>query len=294
MQKLMIVDLNNIAFSVRHSCLGRPKTMRQKEQYAMQKIFNDVLGTILYHADKFGRNCLLIASDSKNVWRKDIYTDYKANHNDDFEDFYYDDVINAIGALEEFFRDYTAAMVIAVPRCEADDVIAVWCQNSKNSDNIILSTDRDFIQLINEDTRLYSHVQKEFRTAEDPLFSLFVKCFRGDKSDNIRSAYPKIRETRLEKAWNDDVEMMNLMNEKLQDGSLVSENFDFNLALMDLREQPQDIRVKIYNHFVSYVANKYDEIKAIKFMKNLKLDAFVNVLNKNTVLLRTPLLDCSK
>lgn len=286
MRKNLIVDINNLAFTALNTSKIKPaKTIRQKEKYAKEFIFKTVLDNILYHAAKFGCSAIVIAADSKKVWRKDFYPEYKANH-DEHDNVYYDDVIAAIELLREFFEGYTGAYYLSVPKCEADDIIAVWCQSSEGVQNIILSSDKDFIQLVSDETSLYSPPQKKFRETIDPQYDLFVKCIRGDRGDNIHSAFPKVRETRLKKAWEDELEMMNLINEKHPiHGNIVGEHLEFNQKLIDLREQPIEIRVDILNAINTYTNGKFDEIKAMRFLKENNLGAFVDSI-RNAVPLR--------
>lgn len=286
MKRNLIVDVNNLAFSLLHTSKIKPaRSKRHKEQYVKEMLFKSVLQTILFHAAKFRCTGLVVAADSKNVWRKDIYAEYKANHDDSHQDPYFEDAIAAIELIGEFIRECTSAFWLAVPRAEADDIIGIWCQNSEMTENIILSSDKDFIQLITEETRLYSPTQRTFRETLDPMYDLFIKCIRGDSGDNIRSAFPKVRETRLKKAWDDDVEMLNLLNEKHPvSGKTVGEHLDLNQRLIDLSEQPVEIKVDILNAINTYTVGKFDEIKAMRFFNENNLKAFTSLLQGAVVL----------
>ena len=44
-------------------------------------------------------------------------------------------------------------------------------------------------------------------------YFMFEKAFRGDAGDNVMSAYPRVRSTRLQKAYTSDYELTNLLNE---------------------------------------------------------------------------------
>lgn len=281
------MDANNLAFTTRHSIGLKPVTNhRRKEQFVKEKIFKECLGSIIFHSNKFSANGLVVVTDSKNVWRKDIYPEYKSNK-DPSEDVYYSDVIAAIDLLVEFLTNYTCAYHLSVPRCEGDDLIGYWCLNSQNVENIILSSDTDYIQLVSEQTRLYSPVQGKFRETNDPSYDLFLKCVRGDRNDAIESALPRVRESRLIAAWNDEVEMLNLLNEKRPDGRTVGDVLDLNAQLIDLSEQPIAIRKEIQDLILNYTPAKYDEIKTMKFFNDNNLKAF-NDLTRNAVVLRKP------
>jgi len=76
---------------------------------------------------------------------------------------------------------------------EADDLIAVACQEFTRAQKIIISSDKDFYQLLDDETILYRPIQKKFynkrRIVEE--FDIHPKNFAlaraavGDKSDNI-------------------------------------------------------------------------------------------------------------
>jgi DNA polymerase-1 len=78
---------------------------------------------------------------------------------------------------------------------ESDDFIAYYCLNKKENENItILSTDRDFLQLISEDVRIYFLDLKQMVDLTNyssyfcyhPSNSVLVKTMTGDSSDSIK------------------------------------------------------------------------------------------------------------
>lgn len=262
----LVIDLNNIAFTTRHNgSIKTPKSAARKEPYVAQKIFRDTLSTILFYAQKLSVDAIFVAADSRGNWRKDIYPDYK--NRDHKEDLYYAEIIEAIQLLEKFFREQTAAIVISTPLTEADDIIAHWCFTTDESiDNIILSSDQDYYQLHNSHTRQYSTKNKEFICVEDPAFELFVKCIRGDVNDNIRSAFPRVRITRLKAAWENKIEFLNLVNEHNPVYGTVHDALEFNQSLIDLSMAPQHVVNEIENAILEYTPSRFNELKAIKFL----------------------------
>ena len=89
----------------------------------------------------------------------------------------------------------------------------------------------------------------------DAKLFMFEKCIRGDNGDNVQSAYPRIRRTRILKAFEDEFEKANVMGHewpkpgcKLDDEGnptefyKVKELFKENILLMDLEAQPDDIQ----------------------------------------------------
>lgn len=275
----LLVDVNNFVFSMRHAKIKNPTSSRKKEKNVTEFLFRECVNSILRHSKELRVDAIVLCCDSQNVWRKKIYPEYKANHDDSDEDIYYKDVIAAADMLCEFMRSYTAAYVIAHPHSEADDVIAVWCQESSGVKNVIMSTDRDFIQLINENTLLYTPTKGEFRTTEDAGYDLFVKCIRGDKGDNIRSAFPRVREDKLKAAWNDDLSMLNLLETIRPDGIKVGDALSHNIALIDLTQQPDDIRRGIIRTINTAKSATYNNFKAMRYFGEIGLKDSVDILD---------------
>jgi 5'-3' exonuclease len=184
----------------------------------------------------------------------------------------------AFDKFKEFITEKTNATVLQHPQLEADDLIAGFIQSHPESKHIIISTDSDFQQLISPTVSQYNGVAdhhithegyfdakgkpvKDKKTGEpklplNPEWMLFEKCMRGDTSDNVFSAYPGVRtkgtkskvglteafEDRKSKGycWN------NLMLQRWVDHEgkehRVLEDYERNRKLIDLTQQPQEIR----------------------------------------------------
>lgn len=258
----LIVDLNNITKVTRWG-LKNPKSHRQKEKLVAQKIFKDVVTSVMRHAQKLKCDGIIITADSRQNWRRDIYPEYKRK--DHTEDLYLEETYEALDILERFFKEQTACLFLKTPRTEADDIIGVLTQNSDQS-FIILSTDMDYGQLVSEKVRLFALGKQEFVEVDDSEYFLFEKCIRGDTSDNIEKAFVGVRKTRLQAAWDDDLEMLNLINELRPDGKTVGEMIEFNAALMDLRLQPDYIRQAILRTIEKAETGSFNEIRAMQFL----------------------------
>lgn len=266
----VILDINNLAWIVRY---GEKFDTKKKEPFAMELIAIKLINFAGDLGLQFKADGMVAAYDSKSVWRKAVYSDYK---NRDHDDIYYDDVRGAIDLTKDFFEQCTSVKVAKVDHSEADDIIALIAQSSTNNvDNVIVSSDKDFMQLLkHENVKLYSTTQKEFRATEDPEYFLFEKCIRGDTSDNIFSAYPRVRATLLEKAYSDPVEMLNLMETVRKDGKKVSEAYELNRVLIDLERQPSNIRLMIIEELKKpATGNGFNQMAAMKFIREHKLIA---------------------
>lgn len=277
---ILICDASNIAFVKRHGIF--PRNEKKVQDYAKEYLIQEVIKDILHTATKYNAKKLVLAFDSKNTWRKEMYSNYKDNRDVEF-DIYKEVVIDALADLHWFFDSATNALSLKVERCEADDVIYGVTQRFKDEDKVILSRDRDFIQLIDDKTKLYDPVGKAERYSENPELDLFIKCMRGDKGDNIFSAYPRVRETKLREAYEDPLKKMNLLEEKRKvDGERVKEHYEFNRDLIDLSRIPQEYYDAIQSEIDSQLNKEgYGYAKTLKAFGAIGLKNFIN--NNNSL-----------
>jgi len=79
---------------------------------------------------------------------------------------------------------------------EADDCIA-WLCNNLQGKKVIVSVDRDMLQLVNDDVLFYDPMKRfevnmsNFDTYSKHKYDTFLleKCFAGDQSDNVKGVY---------------------------------------------------------------------------------------------------------
>jgi len=210
----------------------------------------------------------------------------------------------AFDTFKDFVTEKTNCIVLQNPQLEADDLIAGFIQAHPNDNHVIISTDTDFVQLIAPNVKQYNGVQEctithegyfddkgkpiidkktqEPKSAPDPEWLLFEKCMRGDTSDNVFSAYPGVRtkgtskKVGLSEAFEDrkskGYSWNNLMLQRWTDHEgqehRVLEDYERNRQLIDLTQQPEDIRT-IINETIStaITANKRIDQVGIRLIK---------------------------
>lgn len=131
---------------------------------------------------------VVLDSGSKN-FRHDIYKEYKANRPPAP-----DDLVVQLKLIREAAASLNFPVLEKIG-FEADDIIATLATNAtKNKqDAIIVSSDKDLMQLINSHVGMYDPVKARFVTLEDvekkfcvtPDKVRDVQALMGDKSDNI-------------------------------------------------------------------------------------------------------------
>jgi hypothetical protein len=184
---------------------------------------------------------------------------------------------------------------------EADDLIAGWIQSHPNDDHVIISTDTDFVQLIAPNVKQYNGVMETTITHEgifdkkgkrvidnktkaekvipDPQWLLFEKCIRGDTSDNVFSAYPKVRKNKLEEAFTDRANKgfawNNMMLQRWVDHEgkehRVLDDYERNKQLIDLKAQPDNIKTFIKETITTNAVPKMIDQVGIRLLKFCQL-----------------------
>ena len=243
-------------------------------------------------------------------WRKDHYAPYKRNRKEIFEAMSdkekdenkvfwecYDD-------FTDFLKTKTNVTVLQNPRAEADDLIARWIDKHPDNKHVIISTDKDLNQLVNENVKQYNGITETTithegwfdnknnpvidkktnapRGAPDIEWIIFEKSMRGDPSDNIFSAYPGVRtkgtknKIGLKEAFGDrqakGYTWNNLMLSKWVDHNgkehRVLDDYERNKLLVDLHAQPEAIIEELDQTIAQAKAeNKSIDQVGVRFMR---------------------------
>ncbi len=220
----------------------------------------------------------------------------------------------------EFLREYTNVTVLEEYGLEADDFIARWIQRHAGAefDHVIISADGDFKQLVCDNVELYNPLSdtmytrfgvfyqdgkragKDIETAErygetwkvkldkktgepeifNPEWELFQKCIRGDVSDNIKAAYPRVSTTKMRRAFDarvtNPMEWNNFLNETWgPENVLVRDRYEDNKLLIDLTNQPEDVIAcmdEVINKAVKKETRRMVSVYFQKFCGKYRLD----------------------
>ena len=266
----ILIDTANIFFRSRHVING-------SADIKLGMAFHITLNSIKKAWNDFDGSHLVFCLEGRS-WRKDYYKPYKSNRAEAraaaSEREQEEDRIfwEAFDTFKEFLIEKTNATVLQHPNLEADDLIAGFIQSHRNDNHVIISTDSDFYQLIAPNVRQYNGIMEQTitidgifdkknkrvidkktnteKTIPNPEWILFEKCMRGDPTDNVFSAYPKVRKNKLEEAFNDrnkkGFAWNNMMLQRWVDHNgqehKVLDCYERNRRLIDLSYQPDDIK----------------------------------------------------
>ena len=147
---------------------------------------------------------VIFAWDGKggSLKRRNIYKEYKAGRqprvNRTYEFEGPEDSRRNLVYQYEKLREYLRLLgvtQIEVDGAEADDLIALLCQHHVPSERkVIVSSDRDMLQLVGPETIVYSPSMKQYYYSQTVLAKtgvlaenyIFMKAICGDKSDNVK------------------------------------------------------------------------------------------------------------
>jgi len=149
-----------------------------------------ILNGLRYYRTRFNEKYgeLIICCDSKHYWRRDYFPNYKANRKKDREATGHDwnEIFSHLNQIRDELKENFPYKVIDVYGSEADDIIAILInQVHDDPDNIIISSDKDFIQLHGPQVDQYSPVSKKFVEDKDPVNYLREHILKGDRSDGV-------------------------------------------------------------------------------------------------------------
>jgi len=241
--------------------------------------------------------------------RKKIYKDYKGNRANKTRLRRHDHHFANIEQEQEAMRYQFSRLVsyldalpvtfLSMDGIEADDTIAYIAQlyKEKSKKITIVSTDRDFYQLVNNQIEIWSPIKKKMYDTErvlnefgvHPKNYVMYRSFTGDKSDNIPGVngigpktllkhVPKLnleQEYELDTLWkicNDKIDESKTYKKILDNQNIISDNWRLmNLKLLDIPAQTKSNIRRI-------MESQIPELNKIEFRKLFMEDKMWSVM----------------
>lgn len=180
MEKVLLIDGLNMIH--RGNLKFGPKDPNKQSFTVVYNFFRSLRATI----NNFKPTKVFFCLEGKDNFRYSIFSDYKANRLWKKSSKSNKDVDRQRDIIIDLLR-FLPITIAYADRFEADDVIGSLCESLKSEEIVVLSTDSDFIQLLQRglNIKLYNPVTKEY--VQPPTFHyLGWKILRGDKkTDNI-------------------------------------------------------------------------------------------------------------
>lgn len=149
-----------------------------------------------YHAtyrQKYGET--IICADAGNTWKKELFAYYKANrsHEATEDGFDWGLYFKHLKELKEEMKNCIPFRMIEVPRCEADEIIAVLARHfyeQGKQPTMIVSSDKDFRQLHTfSNVAQYSPLLSKPVVENAPDSYRSIHILKGDKGDGIPNIF---------------------------------------------------------------------------------------------------------
>ena len=254
---MILVDLNQVLISNLLAQTRGKSDIKPNKEMIRHMVINSLRGFNLKFKEQYGT--MVLCADAGDPWRRDIYPNYKHARRkgrvDSATDW--DNIFNCITEIKNEIAENFPYVMMYIEKAEADDIIGALVFNHSNEPIMIISGDKDFIQLqSNTNVKQYSPIQKVFvGEGLDPKKFLHEQIIKGDRSDGIPNILSPddifltgekqrpINKKRLE-------EWANVSNIPL--GSETSKYYERNKQLIDLSCMPKELERTIINTYREY------------------------------------------
>ena len=243
------------------------------ESMVRHMILNSIRMYRMEHHDEYGE--VVLTWDSKHSWRRDYYPEYKASRRKGREesDLDWDDIFGTLNKIRNEIKENFPYKYLEVFGAEADDIIGFLCEENKDEKIMIISGDKDFIQLQKyPNVKQWSPITKKDVNGFNPTTYLKEHILKGDTSDGVPNVLSP------DNTFVDGLRQRPLSRKKIQSWLLgggsdwndeVKRNFQRNMTLIDLTKTPEELKNQIrleYNN-----APHGDRSKLINYFMQNKL-----------------------
>ena len=191
MDKVVLVDGNNLLFRSYYATAYTGNIMRNRDGFPTNGLYgfvNMINKIVAEENPKY----MMVAFDIGKTFRHEKYKDYKGGRRETPED---------LKVQFPIAKKILTAMGIKYLECEgyeADDIIGTissWCDKDPEYEALIVSSDKDLLQLISDETVVKLLKPKDYIMMDkatfiqtygfEPIKMIDLKALMGDASDNI-------------------------------------------------------------------------------------------------------------
>ena len=191
MKKVILVDGNNLLFRSYFATACTGNTMRNSKGFPTNGLYGlvNMLNKIIREEKP---EYMLVAFDKGKTFRHEKYLDYKGGRNETPDD------LKRQFSVAKKLVPLMGIKCFEIDNYEADDIIGTYSKMAlidPEFETTIVSSDKDLLQLINEETEVKLLKQKDYiRMNEEtfmdtygikPIRMIDLKGLMGDASDNI-------------------------------------------------------------------------------------------------------------
>ena len=265
---MILVDMNQISLASLMMHLHMNKGELDEEM-----VRHMILNSVRMYRTMFNQDYgeIVLTYDSRAYWRREVFPQYKHSRRKgrETDDKDWDSIFGVLNQIKDEIKEFLPYKVVETYGAEADDVIATLCKHYQSEKIMIVSGDKDFIQLQKYDNvSQYSPITKKLVNGVDAVVYIKEHILKGDTSDGVpnvlspdntfvdglrqRPLGRKKIETWLDMHINDlqdEVKRNYQRNNTLINLDNVPDNLEKEI-MVDFSEAPCGDRSKILNYFI--------------------------------------------
>ena len=270
--------MNQIALANLMMNLKMNNSKTVDESMVRHMILNSIRMYRTEHYSEYGE--VVLTWDSKHSWRRDYFPEYKASRRKSREesDLNWDNIFGTLNKIRNEIKQNFPYKYLEVFGAEADDIIGFLCEENRDEKIMIISGDKDFIQLQKyPNVTQWSPITKKQVNGFDPTIYLKEHILKGDTSDGVPNVLSP------DNTFSDGLRQRPLSRKKIQSWLVgggsdwndeVKRNFQRNSTLIDLTKTPEELknqirleynnaphgdRSKLLNYFMTYKLRELTE-----------------------------------
>ena len=270
---MIVIDMNQISVAslMMHLHMNKGEL---EEDMVRHMILNSVRMYRTMFNEDYGE--IVLAYDSRAYWRKEFFPQYKSNRrkNREQDDKDWDSIFGVLNNIKEEVKEFLPYKVVEVYGAEADDVIATLCKHYQSEKIMIVSGDKDFIQLQKyNNVSQYSPITKKLVNGVDAVVYIKEHILKGDKSDGIPNVLSP------DHTFTDDLRQRPLTSKKMKSilaqdiddlNDELKRNYQRNEKLINLDNVPEKLEGNILDDFKSATCGDRSKLLDYFIDKRLK------------------------
>jgi len=270
---MILVDMNQISLAslMMHLHINKGEL---DDEMVRHMILNSVRMYRTMFNEDYGE--IVLTYDSRAYWRKQIFPQYKANRkkNRESDGKDWNSIFEVLNQIKDEIREFLPYKVVETYGAEADDVIATLCKHYQNEKIMIVSGDKDFIQLQKyNNVKQYSPITKKHINGVDAVVYIKEHILKGDKSDGVPNVLSP------DHTFTDDLRQRPLTSKKMQSimaqdiddlDDEVKRNYQRNDILINLDNIPEKLEEEILDDFKSATCGERSKLLNYFIDKRLK------------------------
>jgi len=286
MEKIIMVDGNNLLYRSYYATAYTGNFMKNSKGFPTNGLYGfiNMINKIIVEENP---TYMIVAFDKGKTFRHTEYKDYKGSRNETPEELKLQfpiakEILTSMGIKYYEIDNY-----------EADDIIGTfssYCEKDSNYEGVIVSSDKDLLQLISDEVEIKLLKQKDFirynkesfmkEYGIEPIRIIDLKALMGDPSDSIPGVKGIGEKTALKllqdyKTLDSVYENIDKLTPKMQE-KLISDKdnayLSFHLATI-VKEVPMEIDIsdiKIKEKDTYELNQIYENLEFYSFLKREK------------------------